>query len=263
MADQLLDTDWAAHWRALVEARNLSGAGADPNLWDRRASAYGYSMEGWRDPFLDVIEPWLDPGQTLIDAGAGTGRHVAALAPRLDWVTAVEPSTGMRARIPGLDNVTVIASRWEDADPAPADLVICCHVLYGVADAVPFIRHLEAAARQRVFIYLRDHPQDRPADRVWELITGRTQPRQPLFGDLYNLLRSIGVRPDVTFVRYPAVQRFPSMEAAIEDTRVRAGAAWDERVALDWLQRNLVADGSGGVAYQAGDMVSGVAHWRP
>ena len=37
---------------------------------------------------------------------------------------------------------------------APADLVICCHVLYGVSDAPSFIAKLETAATERVFVQL-------------------------------------------------------------------------------------------------------------
>src|SRR3979411_1391845 len=102
-----------------------------------------------RDGFLEVREPWLLPHRTLTDVGAGAGRYAAPLADRLDWVTAVEPSQGMRDLIPEKDNMTVIATDWEHAEPAPADLVICCHVLYGVADAPAFIAKLEAAATAR------------------------------------------------------------------------------------------------------------------
>jgi len=55
----------------------------------------------------------------------------------------------MRALIPALDNLTVIASSWEDAEVAPADLVVCSHVLYAVAEPVPFLEKMESCARER------------------------------------------------------------------------------------------------------------------
>ncbi len=131
--------DWAERWRAIVRQRSGS-ASPDPTYWDRRAPSYARITRDRKDDFLRVVEPYASPRKTLIDAGAGAGRHAVALAERLEWVTAVEPSEGMRAQIPPRDNMTVIASTWQDAEVATADLVISCHVLYGIEEPVPFAR---------------------------------------------------------------------------------------------------------------------------
>src|SRR5213594_104354 len=87
--------DWAEHWRTLVRER---GGHADRHrqagYWDRRASSYARLTRGRADQFLDVLEPYLGPRKTLIDVGAGAGRHASPLAERLEWVTAIEPSEG-------------------------------------------------------------------------------------------------------------------------------------------------------------------------
>src|SRR6476646_5812725 len=135
-----------------------------------------------------MLEPYDSPSMTLIDVGAGTGRHATPLADRLEWVTAVEPSEGMRALIPPRDNMTVVASTWEDAAVAPADLVICCHVLYGVEEPVPFIAKMERAARERVFIMLRDGALAHAAALIRKQMPGAEEPRMPRFSDLFMLL---------------------------------------------------------------------------
>src|SRR5947208_12846539 len=138
------EIDWAQGWKRVVEDRATLAAGdADHGYWDRRAASYARSTQTRIDEFLQVLEPYLSPLKTLIDVGAGTGRHAVPLAERLEWVTAIEPSEGMRSHLPPRHNMTVIASTWEDAEVAPADLVICCHVLYGVADPVPFVDKLQ------------------------------------------------------------------------------------------------------------------------
>src|SRR5437660_8367446 len=145
------DIDWVERWKSLVENRaGLAGGHSRSDYWDQRARSYARSTQVRADEFLAVLEPYLAPSKTLIDVGAGTGRHAAPLAARLEWVTAVEPSQGMRDRIPNADNMTVIGSAWMDADPAPADLVVCVHVLYEVAEPIPFIEKLERRARERV-----------------------------------------------------------------------------------------------------------------
>ena len=71
------------------------------------------------------------------------------------------------------DNMTVVASTWEDAEVAPADLVICCHVLYGVADPVPFIAKLEKSAHERVFVMLRETDLPHPARIIRTRLAGQ------------------------------------------------------------------------------------------
>ncbi|HET7339267.1 MAG TPA: methyltransferase domain-containing protein, partial [Candidatus Dormibacteraeota bacterium] len=142
------EVDWIDRWREIVEAREREAAGhSDPGYWDRRASSFARSTQSRVDDFLRVLEPYLSPRKTLIDVGAGAGRHTMPLAERLEWVTAVEPSEGMRSHIAPRDNITVVASDWEDAEVAPADLVICSHVLYGIAEPEPFIAKIERSAR--------------------------------------------------------------------------------------------------------------------
>ena len=114
--------DWEQLWRSLVAERSAAaGSHSNPSYWDRRAPSYARSTQARADEFIDVLAPYLSPRKTLIDVGAGAGRHALPLAERLEWVTAVEPSEGMRAQIPSRDNMTVVASTWEDAAIAPAD----------------------------------------------------------------------------------------------------------------------------------------------
>ena len=255
--------DWAARWRRLVEDRaSLAHGHADPGYWDRRASSFARSTHTRADEFLKVLDPYLSPRKTLIDVGAGTGRHAAPLAERLEWVTAVEPSEGMRARIEPHDNLTLVASTWEDADVAPADLVICSHVLYGVADPVPFLQKMERSARERVFVMLRETPLPHPGAEVRRRLAGESGPRLPRFSDLFMLLVQMGAAPDVAFLRYPLVTRYAGMEEAVADARALAGDAWNEVEGPAILEEILVAR-DGELVFDGGVALSGVAHWQP
>ena len=187
--------DWVEHWRRLVlDREGASHCHSDPRYWDRRAPTFARSTAGRADQFLDVVSPFVSPRKTLIDVGAGAGRHAVPLAERLEWVTAVEPSEGMRAQIPHVANMTIVASAWEDAEVAPADLLICCHVLYGVGDVVPFIEKIERSARERVFVMLREGPVPHPANVLRDRIAAAPLPRIIHFSDLFMLLVQIGVR---------------------------------------------------------------------
>ncbi len=255
--------DWAEHWRELVTARSAAAGGHhDPSYWDRRAPSFARSTGTRVDEFLAVVAPYTSARKTLIDVGAGAGRHALPLAERLEWVTAVEPSEGMRALIPPRDNMTLIASAWEEAEVTQADLVICCHVLYGVEEPVPFITKLNRSARERVFIMLREGPIPHPATFIRERMLGGPEPRLPQFSDLFLLLMQMGIAPEVNFIRYPIVHRYADVDEALADCRSHMGAGWDEAQAREMLQKTLMHEGDE-LVFDAGLTLSGIAHWQP
>jgi SAM-dependent methyltransferase len=280
------DIDWVEHWRLLVAERaSAAGDHGDASYWDRRAPTFARSTRARADEFLEVVAPYLSPRKTLIDVGAGSGRHAFPLAERLEWVTAVEPSEGMRALIPPRDNMTVVASTWEDAAVAPADLVICCHVMYGVEDPVPFIAKMERSARERIFIMLRESQMVHPATVVRDRMLGkqggvmgvgfarpgtlrgdvppqREEPRLPRFSDLFMLLVQMGIAPDVVFLRYPMAQRYADMDEALADCKAMIGESWDEEMARTVLDDVLIQEG-GELVFDAGVTLTGIAHWQP
>lgn len=257
------EIDWEARWKAVVADRaTLASGHHDPHYWDRRARSFARSTAGRADEFLQVIDPYLSPRRTLIDVGAGTGRHATPLAERLEWVTAVEPSEGMRSQISARDNMTLVASTWEDADVAPADLVICCHVMYGVAEPVPFLAKMDRAARERVFVMMRESELPHPVRIVRQRLLGSEGPRLPKFSELFMLLLQMGIAADVHYVRYPMVNRYADMEEALEDCRGVFGEGWDEGAARGILEEVLQHDGDE-LVFDGGQTLSGVAHWQP
>jgi hypothetical protein len=256
-------TDWVEEWRRLVREREGAARGhSDPRYWDRRAPTFARSTGGRADQFIEVLAPFLSPRKTLIDVGAGAGRHAVPLAARLEWVTAVEPSEGMRAHLPALPNLTVIASSWEDAEVAPADLVICSHVLYGVEEVVDFVEKMERAARERVFVMLREGPVPHPANVLRDRMAGGGLPRITQFSDLFMVLLQMRAYPDVRFISYPVVNRYRSLDEAVADCMPLFGEGWNEDDARRELGRMLVRDGDE-LVYDSGVSVSGVAHWQP
>jgi hypothetical protein len=254
--------DWVEQWRSLVAERAAAAGGhSDPGYWDRRAPTFARSTQARSDAFLDVIGPYLSPAKTLIDVGAGSGRHAIPLSERLEWVTAVEPSEGMRAQIPHRDNMTIVASTWQDAAVAPADLLICSHVLYGVGDPVPFIAKMEASARERVFIMLRESPMAHLGALVRDQMLGQ-EPRLPRFSDLFMLLMQLDIAPEVRFTSYPNPQRYADIAEALADCAAMIGDRWDERKGRPIVEKLLERDAKG-LVFNGGVTLTGIAHWQP
>ena len=91
-------------WNALINARaqqmdaayaRLGRTSAD--YWDRRASSFHrWTKESTAsDPLFLIIGSQVTPQATVLDVGAGTGRFTLALAPLVQFVTAVEPNATM------------------------------------------------------------------------------------------------------------------------------------------------------------------------
>jgi hypothetical protein len=257
-----LEIDWFESWRSLVVERAAAAKGhSDPKYWDRRAPTFARSTQARSDAFLDVVAPYVSPRKTLIDVGAGAGRHSIPLAEHVEWVTAIEPSEGMRAQIPHRDNMTVVASSWEDAAVAPADLLICSHVLYGVEDPVSFIAKMEVSARERIFIMLRESPMAHLGAIVRDRMLGE-EPRLPRFSDLFMLLMQMGIAPDVTFTSYPNPQRYSGIEEALADCQAMIGDRWDEEKGRAIVNGLLQPDGDE-LVFEGDVTLSGIAHWQP
>jgi SAM-dependent methyltransferase len=221
--------DYVQRWRDIVERRRvqMEAANAESGIsssdyWSKRAKTYRQALHDRtdEDPFFLRVRAAITPETTLIDVGAGTGRHTLALAPLVRRVVAVDPSSAMLALLgqdiadQRLDNVDVIESEWMQADVPPADIVICSHVLYPIADVVPFVRKLEASARERVFIYLRADPL--PTDMaLWSEFRGVPLQGQPTHTDLFNVLAQIGIFADIEIVEHRFGWTFASIDEAV------------------------------------------------
>ena len=228
--------DWVANWQQVVEERRRSvealgeenRAGGD--FWDRRADQFR-RMSEQHDPRHDLLvamlKEALSEDGTLLDIGAGAGRYALPIAQGGHAVTAVEPSAGMRRHLndrvqqAGLTNLQIVSSTWEEALVAPHDVVLASHILYPIADVVPFIQKLVAHARRAWFLTIRVEPMGGELAPLWREIWGTPYPVEPTFLDLYTLLFAIGLHPNVHLRPFAGGQVASSLEDVIQQVRGR------------------------------------------
>ncbi len=227
------EIDWEANWRRIVERRReiveaLVGQGPRHDYWTRRAPRFARMSREFdpsTDPLARMLHDALPAGGSFLDVGAGAGRYTIALADRARCVTAVEPSEAMRGHLEaeaaacGLTNVAVVPTTWEDASVEPHDVVLAAHVLYPIADVVPFIRKLHAAAARVCFVKLRVDQNLPQLAALWREVWGAERPREPGFLDLYNLLFAIGIRAHARLVPFGTGLRFDTLDEAVEHLR--------------------------------------------
>jgi SAM-dependent methyltransferase len=211
----------------LQEGRGALGG----EFWNKRARRFSKGPMGSadRDPMLSRLRKAMGSTGTwtFLDVGSGPGRFALGVAPRASRVVAVDPSTKMlailrrSAREAGLTNVKTKTGLWQDVDVAPrsADVVLCSHVLPLIADVVPFIDKLQAAARHQVFLYVGAYASDAIFDPFWRHFHGA--PRRPgaSWVDALAVLREMGIDPNVEVVELEARTRFDTLAEAVETYR--------------------------------------------
>jgi SAM-dependent methyltransferase len=271
--------DYVARWAALVERRRAQMDGAyaasgqgNVDYWGRRAKNYRAAMGSRteRDPFFVRVSERVTLESTVIDVGAGTGRHTIALAPLVNHVTAVEPSQAMRefleadASERGLHNVDVVPAVWMDADAGIADVVICSHVLYPIGDVVPFVSKLDASARERVWVYLRADPLPTELG-LWSEFYGVPLQPQPVHMDLINVLAQIGIFADVEIVEHRFTLTFADLDEAVEQMRnglcLREGDAAAETKLRGLLQQRLSPREDGRLGPEVSSARTAIMSW--
>jgi SAM-dependent methyltransferase len=173
----------------------------------------------------------LDAGGSVLDIGCGGGRAAFAVAPPAAVVTGVDHQQVM------LDTFAEAAERralrhaeilgdWPDvADRTPAaDVVVCHHVVYNVADLMPFVTALDAHARRRVVLELpRRHPLAAMAP-LWRHFWGLERPDGPTASDTLTVIREIGIDAELQdWAEGPATRTLPGLPLAqqVEFMRIR------------------------------------------
>ena len=142
----------------------------------------------------------LPDAGTVLDVGCGGGRAAMALVPPAARVVGVDEQQKMLERFAAaaaeraVAAVTVLGVWPAEADRTPlADVVVCHHVAYNVADLAPFVLALLAHARRRVVMELpTTHPLTHMSP-LWREFWGLERPSGPTADDCLAVVREAGI----------------------------------------------------------------------
>jgi hypothetical protein len=189
---------------------------ADRQLADPTGPSYVHAMAA------------LPEGGSVIDVGAAGGAASLPLAPRMAWLTAIDTHEPLlddltrRAAPLGIELCTVHGC-WPDvATGVPvADVVVCHHVIYNVAELAPFVTALTGHARRRVVVEITAcHPLT-ALNPYWREFHDLSRPAGPTAGQVVQLLQSLGVPAKAErWTRRPAAE-YRSFTTLVDVTRRR------------------------------------------
>jgi SAM-dependent methyltransferase len=190
---------------------------------------------------------------SVLDVGVGAGAASLALVPRCALIVGVDSSAESLHEFRRQASRVGVAARtikgaWPGvARRAPAaDVVVCNHVAYNVADLAPFAMALHAHARRRVVMEITNrHPTAWMAD-LWLRFHDLERPARPNAEDALSLIRGLGL----PVRRHAAIQSrgaggFARREDAVAWIRRRLclGPARDPEVAAALGDRLVHEDG--------------------
>jgi hypothetical protein len=271
--------DWAAIWREMYAAERAQGeavqaTAAHADTWATRARRF--AAAGRRNPqpdgFMRRLLPELRPDDTLIDVGAGAGRYIPQLARATRRVIAVEPSAAMRAelerlvRAEGLTNVEVLAEPWPAAAPIVADVVISAHVVYGVAEVMPFLQAMDGAARRSCWLALGLRHPAGALNAFWARAHGEERRELPAALEALCCLHQLGIYATMELVPAAPAFQFVDEDDAVEEIRDRLRLPDDQasNALIRAACRDLLAPSAdGGLAPSDQPVSSAVIHWSP
>ncbi|MGF1645421.1 MAG: class I SAM-dependent methyltransferase [Kineosporiaceae bacterium] len=142
----------------------------------------------------------LPPAGTVLDVGCGGGRASLALVPPAGHLTGVDRSPQMLAALAeaadatGVSHTEIKGSWPEAGERTPvADVAVCHHVAYNVADLGTFARALADHARRRVVLELTGRHPTAWLSPLWQRFWGLTRPAGPTARDALAVLVEAGL----------------------------------------------------------------------
>ena len=218
-------------WGEMVRVEHAQSdrlRGARPaDHWAQDASLFKADPHRAGDPLVEDLRSRLDPGESLLDVGAGGGRLALPLALKCATVTAVEPSPSMCAVLRetaleyNISNVEIVESEWLAASVKSADAVLCSHVVYVIEDIGPFVRKLHDHARRLVLAIVFQAPPLSQIYGLWEEVHGEMRHPLPSLPQFLPVLDELGIRPEITELEAQPPRTFASFEDALDSVARR------------------------------------------
>jgi len=223
----------------------------DLEFWEKRSSAFAEHTGKTRYPneFLKLMS--LAPDYTVLDMGCGGGALAVPLAAKVKKVTAVDFSPNMLAiignicRERNITNIETILGEW-DSDWATLgigkyDIAIASRSLRA-ENSVPYIQKLINAARRQVFVSAPEG--NGPLDTKLLEFAGRKIPVKADYRQFMNVLKSMGIRHDLSFIEENHTNRWRTLDEAVEGQKwmfFGATPQEEEKIKL-YLERNLTQE---------------------
>lgn len=219
-----VDVDWGAAWKEEQELRRNAD---NAQYWNMRAPSFAKTAgtSPYAKEFLEragVLE-----GETVFDMGCGSGTLALPLARAGHHVYACDFSEVMidlmmqRAELDDVSQFIHFSQLAWDEDWSGLEVPVCDVAFasrsIATADLLSALIKLDSMARRKVCLTLTTGMSPR-TDSVLLKAIGRELPKYPDCVYAFNMLWSMGITPDISYIRSARTSDFSSFEEAIDKT---------------------------------------------
>ena len=212
----------------------------EESYWSRYAVNYDIRRHQGKNikKELQTVLDLLTEDMSVLEIGAGTGFLTKHIAEKVKRVTVVEPSPSMidvlnhHLEQKGIKNVTVIQSKWEDADVETHDAVIAAGCLYVFYDIENALKKMIAKAERRLVLA---HGINRYGDiyrEASELMGVEPPLSGPDYITLYRVLCHMGIYGNIKALRSKGEIIYDDMDHAVN--------IWAERMSIERDRINIL-----------------------
>ena len=217
-----------------AQSDNMRQTALPLDHWQPYAQQFGADPRRSDDALLNRLLRELSPDHTVIDVGAGGGRLALPIALHCKHVTAVEPSESMGkvltdgARDHNIENISLVQSRWEEAEVENADQILSVHVIYTVQDICSFVRKLQSHARVQAMVVIYDAAPQSQIYHLWEMVHGTPRLALPSAPEFKEVLHELHIDSREEPLPAQTPRGFDSTDQALEQISLRLYLGQDD-----------------------------------
>jgi 2-polyprenyl-3-methyl-5-hydroxy-6-metoxy-1,4-benzoquinol methylase len=215
----------AAHHAQSQKIRAARGITGD--RWEAASPFFKANPRRTDDVEVNRLLQQINPSATVFDIGGGAGRFALPLALQCQHVTVIEPSPSMPESLrqitmeADIDNVTIVAKRWEEAEVNPADVVISAHVIYMIEDIRTFVVKMLEHARDKVLMPTFMRPPMARYTPFWRWVHEEGRAELPGAAELMQVLWEMDIYPNVEMFEPISFRAFKNWQMALERAKAK------------------------------------------
>lgn len=219
----MVDLDWKALWKEEQRGRLLDQSQPDEekwlSFWDDEAAGYLARVKAEEAVYSGIVdflirEKVLRDNDSVLDIACGPGTYALQFAPRAEMVSALDLSGGMLAELMkeagerGLSNIRPVQSNWIDYQEAEKYDLVFTALSPAVRGPDEFLKMEAYSSRSCCFITTGTEEQSTARFDLWRILAGAGKQKKGFnISYPFNLLMSMGRKPNVRFFDYEAGER--------------------------------------------------------